>query len=87
MTTYPPTVDVIGAADLMKVHPQTVLDKIGAGELRAAKMGRSYVLMTKDVLAAIEAEIARQMGERMRSPLKPGQVSCPRRARRSATTA
>lgn len=30
-----PTVNVLGAADLMKVHPKTVLDLIGAGALPA----------------------------------------------------
>jgi excisionase family DNA binding protein len=59
------TVDVPGAADLLKVHPKTVLDLIDKGALRAAKIGRSYVMMTKDVEGYIEAQIVRQMAERM----------------------
>lgn len=65
-----PTVDVPGAAALMKVHPETVLDKIASGELPAAKLGRSYVLRTKDVLDRIDAEIVRQTAARMRQPKK-----------------
>lgn len=65
----PPTVDVAGAGQMMKVHPQTVLDKIDRGELRAAKVGRAYVLLTKDVLAYIEDQVVRQTADRMRRPL------------------
>jgi len=59
------TVDINGAADLLKVHPKTVLDLISAGTLPAAKIGRSYVLMTKDVVAYIEGQMVRQMAARM----------------------
>lgn len=59
------TVDVPGAADLLKVHPKTVLDLISTGVLPAAKIGRSYVLMTKDVVGYIEAQLIKQMAERM----------------------
>lgn len=62
------TVDINGAADLLKVHPKTVLDLIGAGALPAAKIGRSYVLMTKDVVNYIEVQLVRQMAERMGGP-------------------
>ncbi|MGQ3051044.1 MAG: helix-turn-helix domain-containing protein [Roseateles sp.] len=78
MSTYSPTVDVAGAADLMKVHPQTVLDKIASGELRAGKMGRSYVMLTADVLKHIEEAIVRETAARMRTPLKPAEAK-PRR--------
>ncbi len=56
-----PTVDVPQAADLMKVHPKTVLDHIKSGELAAARVGRAYVMMTRDVLALVERQIVRQM--------------------------
>ena len=56
----------------MKVHPQTVLDKIATGELPAAKMGRSYVLMTKTVLDHIEAQIIKQMAARLGSAVTTG---------------
>lgn len=70
MNSFSPTVDVAGAAELMKVHPQTVLDKIASGELRAGKLGRSYVLMTADVLKHVEEAIVRETAARMRTPLK-----------------
>jgi excisionase family DNA binding protein len=63
-----PTVDVRGAADLMKVHPKTVLDLIGAGALPAGRVGRAYVLLTKDVLAHVERVIVRDTADRMVIP-------------------
>ncbi|RTD98582.1 DNA-binding protein [Variovorax atrisoli] len=63
-----PTVDVRGAADLMKVHPKTVLDLIGAGALPAGRVGRAYVLLTRDVLAHIEQVIDRDTAERTTAP-------------------
>jgi excisionase family DNA binding protein len=66
----PPTVDIYGAAELMKIHPKTVLDKIGSGELPAARVGRAYVLLTSDVLAHIQQAIARQTAERLGAPAR-----------------
>ncbi len=63
------TVDIIEAAELMKVHPKTVQDLIHDGAIPAAKVGRAWVMMTKDVLTHIEKTIARQTAERMRKPL------------------
>lgn len=68
MSTPGPTVDITQAAELMKVHPKTVLDKINSGALAAGKMGRAYVIMTKDVLALIEHEIISQTAKRMGTP-------------------
>lgn len=62
------TVDIHQAADLMKVHPKTVLDLIGSGAIPAAKVGRAYVMLTKDVLSHIESAIVRQTAMRMRRP-------------------
>lgn len=59
------TVDIPGAADLLKVHPKTMLDLIGSGAIPAAKVGRAYVMLTKDVLAYIEHAIVRQTASRM----------------------
>lgn len=63
----PDTVDLTGAADLMKIHPETVRSKILAGELPAAKIGASWVLLTRDVLAYIERAISAQTVQRMGS--------------------
>lgn len=85
-TTYPPTVDVDGAAELMKVHRQTVLDKIAAGEIRAGQIGRSYVMLTKDVLQHIEENIVRETAARMRAPLRASETKTSRRGRTSAVS-
>lgn len=71
----PPTVDIAGAADLLKVHPETVRSKILAGELPAAKIGSAWVLLTRDVLAHVEHVIAQQTAQRLGS----GRVSRARR--------
>jgi len=63
-----PTVDVRGAADLMKVHPKTVLDLICAGALPAGRVGRAYVLLTTDVLAYVERVILQDTAERIVIP-------------------
>lgn len=62
------TVDINGAADMMKVHPKTVLDLISGGVLPAARVGRAYVLLTRDVMAHIEQQIVAQTAERMIVP-------------------
>jgi excisionase family DNA binding protein len=67
------TVSLTEAAGLMKVHPETVSDHIRRGTLAAAKIGRSWVMMRRDVLALIEREIAQQTAERMRGVSLPHQ--------------
>ncbi|MEO6279178.1 helix-turn-helix domain-containing protein [Roseateles sp.] len=60
------TCDLNEAAALMKIHPKTVADHIDSGALPAARIGRAYVMLTKDVMALIEREIVKQTAERMR---------------------
>lgn len=62
------TVDVPGAAELLKIHPETVKKMIHKGELPAAQVGRAYVMMTKDVLDYIENAVIRETAARMRRP-------------------
>lgn len=62
------TVDVNGAAELMKIHPKSVLDLISSGVLPAARVGRAYVMLSRDVLAHIEEQIIQQTAQRMRVP-------------------
>lgn len=64
------TVDLKGAADMLKVHPQTALELIQSGAIPAAKIGRAYVMLTKDVLTYIENRIVAQTAERMRTPIR-----------------
>ena len=61
----PITVDITQAADMLKVHRQTVRELIFAGELPAAKIGRQYVMLTRDVVALIERRIAEDSKARM----------------------
>ena len=58
------TLDLRGAAALMKVNPRTVEAMARDGRLPAAKIGRAYVLMERDVLAFIERQIAAQTAAR-----------------------
>jgi excisionase family DNA binding protein len=68
---YGPTVGVLEAAEILKVHPHTVLERIADCSIPAGKVGRSYVMMTKDVLAYADAVIIKETAERMRTPPAP----------------
>lgn len=74
------TLDIHGAAAMMNIHPETVLDLISKGVLPAGKVGRAYVLLVSDVMAHIERVIIQQTAAR----LGPGPL--PKRTRRSART-
>ncbi len=67
-----PTVSVKEAAELLKVHPQRVLDLIALCAIPAAKIGRAYVMRTKDVLAFVENQVISQTAERMRASVPGG---------------
>ncbi|MBK5571299.1 helix-turn-helix domain-containing protein [Ensifer sp. SSB1] len=60
-----PTVGLTGAAEILHVHPKTVEDLIRAGTIPAGKVGRSWVMMTRDVLAYAEKLIVAQTAERL----------------------
>ncbi|MBB6579968.1 excisionase family DNA binding protein [Comamonas odontotermitis] len=66
-----PTVNIAGAAEILKVHPQTVRDLINAGNLPAARVGSAYVLLTKHVLDYAEKAIMAQTADRLISKSKP----------------
>lgn len=74
-----PTVDIQDAAKLLKVHPKTVEDLIKAGAIPAGKVGRAWVMLTRDVLAHAERVIMDQTAQRLgtskahRSPKRIGQ--------------
>lgn len=70
------TVDVPGAAQLLKVHAKTVLALIDSGALPAARVGRAYVLLTRDVLAYIEDQIVAQTAARLGTPGRRAPVYC-----------
>lgn len=71
---YGPTLSIVEAAEVMKVHSKTVEDMIKAGTLPAAKIGRAYVMLTSAVLAYVEHAIAEQTAERMGLQLLPRRV-------------
>lgn len=76
----PPTLNVKTAAEVLQVHPNTVEKLIGSCQLPAARVGRAYVILTKDVMAYIENQVCRQTAERMRgtgSPKRGRQVAAP----------
>lgn len=59
------TVNAREAAHMLMVHYETVLELIAKGELPAAKLGRSYVLLTQDVIDYVQKAINQQTAERM----------------------
>jgi excisionase family DNA binding protein len=59
------TLSIVEAASMMKVHTQTVRDMIHSGLLRAAQIGRAYVLLEKDVMQFIEAQVVAQTAKRV----------------------
>jgi excisionase family DNA binding protein len=44
------TLDLGQAANLLKLHPQTVLQRARAGEIPAAKPGKRWVFIEEDLL-------------------------------------
>ena len=65
MSTQTSTLGVKEASALLHVHPKTTLEMISQGVLPAGKVGRSYVLLYKDVMAHIERVVVQQTAERM----------------------
>ena len=59
------TLDIHQAAELLKVHFKTVLDMINDGDIPAARVGRAYVMLKRDVLQHIEDQIIAQTAERL----------------------
>lgn len=81
-----PTTDVQGAAELLSVHPKTVLGLIDDAAIPAAKVGRAYVMLVKDVLAYLEKMIVAQTSARMRAPTKAQRQGPSRAGSRSASS-
>lgn len=62
-----PTMGLAEAAETLKIHPHSLEKLIRSGEIAAGKVGRAYVLMTRDVLAYAEKIIINQTADRLRS--------------------
>ena len=61
----PPTMNITEAADTLKIHPHSLEKIIRAGDIPAGRVGRAYVLMTRDVLAYAERIIIDQTAGRI----------------------
>lgn len=59
------TCNIAGAARLLKVHEETVAEMIRECKIPAAKVGRAWVMLERDVLDYIEQQIRRQTAERL----------------------
>lgn len=75
-----PTMSLIEAADTLKIHPHSLEKLIRAGDIAAGKVGRAYVLLTRDVISYAEKVIIQQTADRLRA--KPS----PHRGRKVART-
>lgn len=65
------TLTVPEAAEMLAIHPNSVFKLIDAGALPAAKIGRAYVMLAKDVLGYLDQQIAAQTAARLGSgPVK-----------------
>lgn len=62
------TLDIPAASKLLCVHPNTFMKLIQSGDIPAAKIGRAYVMMEKDVLDYATKQIIKQTNERMGLP-------------------
>lgn len=59
------TCNITEAARLLKVHEETVAEMIRECKIPAAKVGRAWVMLERDVLDYIEQQIRRQTAERL----------------------
>jgi len=78
------TVNVPEAAEILCVHQKTIWGLIAAGTLPAAKIGRAYVMLYRDVMAFAIQQIEHQTRQRMHG-MPTGQnlpAPPPRRTRR-----
>lgn len=75
-----PTMSLAEAADALKIHPHSLEKLIRAGEINAGKVGRAYVLMTRDVLAYVEKVIIQQTAARLNLKTTRGPSTNRRRA-------
>lgn len=62
------TMSMTEAARMLKVHENRVAKLIHEGALPAAKVGRAWVLLERDVLAFVELQIAQQTAQRLGVP-------------------
>lgn len=59
------------AADILKVHTTTIEKLIAQGDIPAGKVGRAYVIMTRDVQRYAEKIIINQTADRLTKARRP----------------
>lgn len=66
MTTHETgTLGLVEAAELLKVHTNTVARLIDTGQIPAAKVGRAWVMLRRDVMRYIERQVMQQTAQRV----------------------
>jgi excisionase family DNA binding protein len=65
----PITMSLLEAASTLKIHPHTAEKLIRTGKIPAGKIGRSYVLLSRDVLTYAEKIIIQQTTDRLNKGL------------------
>lgn len=74
------TCNIHQAAELLKIHWQTLLELIDKGILPAAKIGRAWVLLEDDVIMYLTKEVTKQTALRLGSGRQPRPKSVRRRS-------
>ena len=59
------------AADILKVHQETVSKLIASGDIPAARTGKQYMIMTRDVVKYAEKLIMQQTADRILKKHRP----------------
>lgn len=86
MTATSPTMGLAEAADTLHIHPHSLEKLIRAGDIPAGKVGRAYLLMTRDVVAYAEKIVLAQTAERLSKITKAPATSRRRAGSRTAST-
>lgn len=85
MTATSPTMGLAEAADTLHIHPHSLEKLIRAGDIPAGKVGRAYLLMTRDVVAYAEKIVLAQTAERLSKITKAPATSRRRAGSRTAS--
>lgn len=87
METHDTIYNLQEVADLLRASKETVVGYVRTGELPAGRIGKNLIFLPKDVLAFVEAIVARHTAERQRrhNSAPPDLVvpAAPRRSRRN----
>lgn len=87
MTATSPTMGLAEAADTLHIHPHSLEKLIRAGDIPAGKVGRAYLLMTRDVVAYAEKIVLAQTAERLSKITKVTKAPATSRRRAGSRTA